>query len=73
MLLIVIMKRGLQTEIANDCGVTSQYINQILNGKRPMRWFIAKHLAVKYPGTSPEFWMDATVKELNAKIKDRGA
>lgn len=63
----VIMERGIQTQIARRVGVTSQFICQIISGKKRPSWQIAKKIA-KATLTSPVLWLEGTPDDIRAAL-----
>lgn len=65
------MKYGVQKQIARKAKITSQFINQILSGRRRPSWSVAKRLAVT-TNTEPELWLDGKPEDIKAALDEMG-
>lgn len=63
------MEHGKQTKIAKKIGVTPQLINQILNGKRPITWEVAKKLS-EISGKPPFAFMEEPLAEIKVILEE---
>lgn len=65
------MKHGAQKQIAEKAEITSQFVNQILSGRRRPSWSVAKRLAA-ITNTKPELWLDGQPEDIKQALDEMG-
>ena len=62
------MKKISQTSIAQQVGVSSVFVNYLVNTKKRPNWQMAKKLA-KVTNTEPILWLEGSSEEIKAALE----